>query len=111
MTGSRPGHSSRRSATPGSSTATRPARPPSGDVELDALRERQVARVVDRVGLAPHVDLPGVGTRFAAAARVLLAAERAADLGTRSADVDVGNAAVAAGRRQEPLRMLEPVRE
>ena len=50
------------------------------DVELDALRERQLVRVVDGARAAAHVLLPRVGTRLAAAARVLLAAKRASDL-------------------------------
>jgi hypothetical protein len=53
-------------------------------------------RPVDRVGLAAHVGLPGVGAGLAAAAGVLLAAEGAADLGAAGADVHVGDAAVAA---------------
>jgi hypothetical protein len=57
--------------------------------------------VVDRVGRAAHVALPGVGAGLAAAAGLLLAAERAADLGARRADVDVGDAAVGAGGRHE----------
>ncbi|MNT77148.1 hypothetical protein D3C72_2162290 [compost metagenome] len=66
--------------------------------ELDPLRQRQVARVVDGVGRAAHVIAPGVGTRFAAAARFFFATERAADLGAGRADVDVGNAAIGTGR-------------
>src|SRR4051812_42542679 len=73
----------------------------SGDVELHALRQRQLAAVVDRVGGAAHVRLPAVGARFAAAAGLLLAAERAADLGARGPDVDVGDAAIRAERRGE----------
>ena len=65
--------------------------------ELDALGQRQVRGPVQRVGLASHVGLPGVGAGFAAAAGFLFAAERAADLGAAGADVDVGDAAVAAG--------------
>src|SRR5262245_50109567 len=74
----------RRSGRP---SAGRAENPPSA--ELDALRERQIARPVDRVRLAPHVDLPGVRAGFASPAGVLLAAESAADLGSRGADVHV----------------------
>ena len=81
------------------------------DFEIDALRERQLLAPVDRVGLAAHVRLPGVRARLAAAAGVLLAAERAADLGAGRADVDVRDAAVAARRRQETLGVLQPVGE
>src|SRR5690242_20295465 len=80
-----------------------PALRADSDVEVHALRERQVAAVVDRHGLAPHVGLPAVGAGLAAAARVLLAAERAADLGPRGADVHVRDPAVRALRRQERL--------
>src|SRR6516164_660551 len=34
----------------------------SSDLEFDALRERQRARIVDGVRLAAHVGLPGIGT-------------------------------------------------
>jgi hypothetical protein len=54
--------------------------------ELDALRERQLLAPVDRIGLAAHVGLPGVGARLATAARFLLAAESTSDLGARRAD-------------------------
>ena len=75
---------------------TRPKPGLSHQVEIDALRQRQVAAPVHGAGLAPHVGFPRVGTRLATAAGVLLAAERAADLGARRADVDVGDAAIGA---------------
>src|SRR6185312_15869200 len=81
------------------------------ELELDSLGERQVARPVDGVGLAAHVGPPGIGARLAAAAGVLLPAEGAADLGARGADVDVGNAAVAARAGEEELGVLQPVGE
>jgi two-component system sensor histidine kinase PhoQ len=62
---------------------------------------------VDGVGLPAHVGLPGVRAGLAAAAGVLLAAEGAADLGARGADVHVGDAAVAAAGGQEPLGVLQ----
>ena len=46
--------------------------------ELDTLRERQVLRPVDGVGLATHISFPGVRTRFPAATGLFLAAKRAA---------------------------------
>src|SRR6185312_8700277 len=58
-------------------------------VELDPLRQRQRVGVVDGVGLAAHVDLPCIRAGLATAAGFLLAAERAADLRARGADVDV----------------------
>src|SRR5690242_19823922 len=62
--------------------------------ERDPLRERERRRPVDGVRLAAHVDLTVVGAGLAAAARLLLAAERTADLRARRADVHVGDAAV-----------------
>src|SRR5688572_29757087 len=79
--------------------------------ELHTLSQRQVAAVVQRTGLPPHVGLPGIAAGLAAAAGFLLAAERAADLGAAGADVDVGNAAVAASRREERLGILKTVGE
>src|SRR5581483_493453 len=73
------------------------------ELELDALRKRQRIGVVDRVRLAAHVGLPGVGARLAAAAGFLLAAERTADLGAARADVDVRDAAIGTRARQECL--------
>src|SRR5689334_16153226 len=83
----------------------------SGDVELHALRERQLAAVVDRVGGAPHVRLPAVRARLTTAAGFLFAAEGAADLGARRADVDVGDSAVGAERRREQLGLAQVGRE
>ena len=45
-------------------------------------------------GDAAHIGLPGIRAGLAAAARLLLAPEGAADLGAGGADVDIGNAAV-----------------
>ena len=59
--------------------------------------------VVDGVRGAAHVRLPRVRPRLAAAAGLLLAAERAADLRAGGADVDVGDAAVGAVGGEEPL--------
>src|SRR5699024_10228496 len=83
----------------------------ASDVELDALGQRQFVRPVDGVGLAAHVGAPRVGTGFAAATGVLLAAEGAADLGAGGADVDVGDAAVRSDVRQEALGHLHVLRE
>src|SRR5690606_11752239 len=79
--------------------------------ELDALRQRQVARVVDGVGGAAHVVAPGVGTGFAAAARFFFTTEGAADFRAGRADVDVGNAAVGTGGRQEGFSFAQVVGE
>src|SRR3954452_18292666 len=71
----------------------------SGLSEDDALGERQILRVVHRVRGPAHVVAPRVGPRLATAARLLFAAERAADLGSARADVDVRDAAIRAGAR------------
>lgn len=62
--------------------------------ELDVLCELDSAGVVDGDGGAAHVALPGVGAALAAAARGLLAAERAAHLRAVRRDVHVHDAAV-----------------
>src|SRR5215218_362262 len=74
------------------------------DLELHPLRERQVGAPVDRAGLAAHVGFPGVGAGFAASSGLLLSSEGSADLGSRGADVHVGDAAVTARGGQETLR-------
>ena len=71
-------------------------RHPASEIELDALSQRQRARVVHGVGGAAHVIAPGVAARLAAAAGFLLATKSTTDFGARGADVDVGDAAVAA---------------
>src|SRR3954453_22112297 len=75
------------------------------DGERHALRQRQLARVVDRVGGAAHVALPRVGAGLASATGLLLPAEGAADLRAGGADVDVDDAAVRAVGGKEPLRL------
>ena len=74
--------------------------------ETDVLGECQAAGVVDGVGGRPHVGAPGVRAGFAAAAGLLLAAERATDLGAGGADVDVGDSAVGTLRGKEASRPL-----
>src|ERR1017187_1651434 len=81
-----------------------PAAAPLLQLELDALRQWQLARPVERVGLPAHVGLPRVAARFAAAPGILLAAEGAADLGATGADIDVGDAAIAAALAEEGPR-------
>src|SRR5262249_41492941 len=80
-------------------------------VEADPLRQGQGVAPVDRAGLPPQGGLPRVGARFPPAARRLLAAEGAADLGSRGADVDVRDAAVGALCREEPLRFAQALGE
>src|SRR6478752_2837048 len=63
-------------------------------IELDTLRQRQVAGIVDCVRRPAHIRLPSVGSGLAAAAGVLLAAEGSAYLGATRADIDIGDTAV-----------------
>lgn len=77
--------------------------------ELHALRQRQLARVVDGVGGPAHVGLPRVGPGLAAAAGLLLAAEGTTDLRSRRPDVDVGDTAV--GLVEEVLGLTQVGRE
>src|SRR5688572_33007498 len=80
-------------------------------VELNPLGERQVGAVIDGVGRAPHIGAPAVRTALAAAAGILLAAERAADLCARRTNVDVGDPAIRAGGRDKPLGLAQIGRE
>src|SRR5207237_1290880 len=81
----------------------------SPDVELDALGERQAASIVHGVGGAAHIGLPGIRAGFAAAASLLLAAKRAADLGAGRTDIDVGDAAIRASRRHEQFGLAQVI--
>src|SRR5688572_19276868 len=60
------------------------------NVERNALGERQISRVVDRVRHAAHVGFPRVRARFAAPAGDFFPAERPTDLRAARADVHVG---------------------
>src|SRR5947207_1231616 len=79
--------------------------------ELDALRQRQLGRVIDRVRLPPHVTLPGIAPAFAAAAGFFLPAKRAPDLGPARAGVDVRDAAIAPDRADKFLRLAHVIGE
>src|SRR5438552_18915041 len=59
--------------------------------ELDSLGQRQLAREIDRVGLAAHVHLPAIAATLAAAPGLLFAAEAAADLRATRPGVHVRN--------------------
>src|SRR6202034_1582607 len=72
-------------------------------LEGDALRERQLRRPVDGVGLAAHVGFPGIAAGFAAAAGVFFAAESPADFRAAGPDINVGDAAIAARVAEEAL--------
>src|SRR5688500_12591260 len=78
-------------------------------IEAYSLGQGQIFAPIDGVRLAPHVGLPGIGAGLTAAAGVFLTAERAADFSSGSADVDVGDAAIAARGRQKSLRALHAV--
>src|SRR5689334_16021993 len=77
------------------------------DSKINPLRQRQGGGIVDGVGRPPHVRLPCIRAAFAAAAGFLFPAERAADLRAARADVDVGDAAVAAGGTEEALGLTD----
>lgn len=64
--------------------------------KLNSLRQRQVAGVVDRVGLAAHVVFPSIATAFASAAGILFAAESATYFGSARAGIHIGDPAIAA---------------
>ena len=53
----------------------------NSDIEPDALRQRQFARVIDGVGGASHISFPAVGAGFASSTGFFFTTERAADLG------------------------------
>ena len=63
--------------------------------KLNALGEGQVGTVVDGAGLSAHVGLPRVRAGLSASTGVFLATERAAYLSSGSADIYVGDTAVA----------------
>ncbi|QTK81409.1 Hypothetical protein AT6N2_L0496 [Agrobacterium tumefaciens] len=81
------------------------------DIEGNALRQRQRLGVVDGVGRAAHIGLPGIRTGFTSTPGFLLTAECAADFSTRGTDIDIGDAAIRAFRRQEPLGLLNVASE
>src|SRR5258706_11175026 len=74
------------------------------DSELDPLRQRQLIRPVDGIGLPTHILLPRIAARFASATGILLAAERAADLRSAGPDVDIRDPAIAPAMAEERLR-------
>ena len=78
----------------------------ASNIKFDALRQRQFTGIIDRIGLPPHISLPGIGAGFASAAGFLLATESAADFRSARADIDVGNATIRTGMRQEALRTI-----
>src|SRR5579862_5053555 len=83
----------------------------SVDIEVDALRERQRRRVVDRVGRAAHVGLPRIRTRLTSTAGFLLATERAADFRAARSDVHVSDTTIAARVGQEAFSFAQIGRE
>src|SRR5207248_4581560 len=59
----------------------------------------------------PHVRLPRVGARLAAASGLLLSSKSAADLGSAGPGVHVGDAAIRSGRREKLLGRSQAVGE
>ena len=78
-----------------------------GYVKQFHVGEGEFGGVVDGVRLASHVGPPSVGAGFSTAAGFLLAAEGTADFGAAGADVDVGDAAIAARCGEELLGFEE----
>src|SRR5690606_7696273 len=82
----------RRPSSGGAATSSRQVArqrfPTSSDVKANPLRQRELVRIVDRVGGAAHVGPPCVRAAFAAAAGLLFTTERAADLGAGRPDID-----------------------
>src|SRR4051812_29754008 len=70
-------------------------------LERHALRQRQRRSIVYLIGRTAHVGFPGVRSALAPAALLLPPPEAPADLGPGRPDVDVGDAAVGSGRREE----------
>src|SRR5438067_12380730 len=64
--------------------------------EVNNLRQRQLAREINRVGLPAHVTLPAITSALPATAGFFLAPKRAADFGATRSRVDTGHAAIAA---------------
>src|SRR6185295_5255851 len=71
-------------ATPSGETSAGPAQ--HSDLESHSLGQGEILPPVDRVGLAPHVDLPGIGAGLASSSGLLFSPERTADLGPGGAD-------------------------
>jgi len=70
-------------------------------IKFNPLGQGQRAAPVDGVGLPPHVGPPGIGAGLATAAGLFFATESPSDFSARGADVDIGDAAIRAGGRQE----------
>src|SRR5262245_26606150 len=77
--------------------------------ERDALRQWQILTVIDGGGLASHVNLPRIAATLAAAAGFFFTPEGAANFRTAGADVDVGNAAIAAASGQEQFGLAHVI--
>src|SRR5690606_31600407 len=60
-----------------------------------------------RVSLPAHVSLPGIASALSSASGFLLTSECSADLRTRSADVHIGDSAIASCCRKELLSLAE----
>src|SRR5690606_6324944 len=63
----------------------------------------ELGGIIDGVGLAAHIALPRIRSAFPPASGFFFTPECTADLGPRRADIDIGNAAIGTGRRQERL--------
>ncbi len=80
-------------------------------LESDTLSQWQRIAVIDRIGGSSHVVFPAVGTGFPSSTGVFFAAECTADFGPTGTDIHVGDAAVAAGSRQEQFGFAQVIGE
>ena len=62
--------------------------------KLDPLSEGQLFRPVDGIRLPPHVSFPGIRSRFSTPPSFLFTAKGSPDLGSRGADIHVGDATI-----------------
>src|SRR5699024_6987162 len=64
--------------------------------KADPLSQRQFARIVNRIGGATHIDLPGIRTRLTPAARFFFTTEGPTNFCTRRPNIHVCNSAIRA---------------
>ncbi len=76
-------------------------------IKFDSLGQRQLLRPVDDTGLSPHIALPRFGPGFASAACILFAAEGTSNFRSGSANIDIGDTAVAALMAEKYFRFMQ----
>ena len=78
-----------------------------GNFKFNSLGQRQSFRPVDDTGLSPHIGLPSFRSGFASAPRIFLTAKGSSDLSSGSADIDIGDSAVAALVTEKNFRFMQ----